>query len=159
MNSKKKESCLKILGYEKAFLWIGVAAMALLICGTSYASGGLSVSHALIGYTDNGPTVTLDFSLDIVNNGDVPLTDAEILIAPVGPANRVLEPLPSESSVYIGSIPASTGGILVDYTIESIFMLPENEISSFPLFWKIKYTDEAGQLQLILVESQPAASL
>lgn len=150
---------MKILGKEKTLLWIGVAAMVLLICGTSYASEGLSVSHALVGYTDNGPTVTLDFSLDITNSGTAALTDAEIIVSPADPANRMLEPLPSESSVYIGDIPASTGGILVDYTIESIFMLPEEEINSFPIFWEIRYTDEAGQLQLILVESQPAASL
>ncbi len=143
---------------RKSFLWIGIVGMILAISSTSYAAEPVSISHALVGYTDNGPTVTLDFSLDITNNGTVALTDAEISPAPIGAVNMLLEPLPEESPVYIGYIPASTAGISVDYTMQSIFILSEEKINSFPLFWEIKYTDETGQAQLIFVESQPATS-
>lgn len=140
------------------FLWIGIVGMILALSGVSYAAEPLTISHALVGYTDNGPTVTLDFSLDITNNGTTALTDAEIIVAPVGPANRLLKPIPSESRVYIGNIPASTAGISVNYTIESIFILPQEELNNLPLFWEIKYTDEAGQTKLIIVESRPATA-
>jgi len=144
---------------RKDLIWIGVVAtIALYLSSASYAEEPLSISHALVGYTCDGPTVTLDFSLDIENNGTVTLSDAEISIAPIGPADRLLEPIPEESPLYIGDIPAD-GNISIDYTIQSILVLSEEEIKDFPLFWEIEYTDETGQAQLILVESQPASTL
>jgi len=147
---------MKILAKEKALLRIGIVAVVLLLIGsTSYAALPLSVSHALVGYTSDGPTVTLDFSLDITNNGTAALTDGEISLVPIGPANRLLNPPPEQSPAYIGNIPASTGSILVNYTIQTTFILPEEEINSFPLVWEITYTDDAGKRQTMIVESQP----
>ena len=160
-NQKSKFLSLKRCSQfrRKGFLWIGVVAiMALSLSSASYAAEPISISHALVGYTSDGPTVTLDFSLDIVNKGTVALSDAEISIAPNGPADRLLEPLPEESPLYIGDIPAA-GNISVDYTIQSFLVLSEEEIKSFPLFWEIQYVDETGQTQLILVESQLASTL
>jgi hypothetical protein len=144
---------------RKDLLWLGVlAAVALSLSSTSYAAESISISHTLAGYTSDGPTVTLDFYLDIANNGTDTLSNAEISIAPISPKVRLLEPIPEQSSLLIGDIPAS-GAISVNYTIQCIFVLPEEEINSFPIFWEIQYTDITGQRQLILVESQPASTL
>lgn len=159
MSIKLKEKRFNHLRRE-GFLWIGMVCMILSLSSASYAVEPISISHTLFGYTEDGSIITLDFSLDITNNGDVALLDAEISTAPIGPmAHRLLEPIPGQSPVYIGYIPASHGSISVNYTVQSTLILPEEEINSFPICWEIKYIDETGQAQIMVVESQPASSL
>ena len=73
--------------------------------------------------------------------------------------DKRLEPIPEHFSVQIGDIPAFYENILVEYIIKSTFILPEEEFKNFPLFWEIKCTDDAGEVQLIMVESQPVSDL
>lgn len=144
---------------RKGFLWIGIVGMILSLSSASYAAEPVSISHSLVGYTEDDPTVTLALSLDITNNGTITLSDVELIAALIGPlADILLEPIPEESPVYIGDIPAS-GNISVDYTIQSVLVLSEEEIEDFPLFWELRYIDETGQAQIMVVESQPVSSL
>ena len=144
----------------KQFVLAVTVLAGLCILSLDAQAEPISISHELIGYTDDGPTITLDFYLDIVNSGDAEFLDAEISTAPIGPvADRLLEPMLGQSPVYIGYIPANSESILVDYTIQSTFILPEEEIKNLPIFWEIKYIDETGQAQMMFVESQPVSSL
>lgn len=143
----------------KSFLWLSIVGMLLYFSNAAYAANPVTISHQLVGYTENGPTLTLDFSLSITNNGNVALSNSEISITPLGHSDKLLEPLSEESSLYIGNIPASTANISLTYTLTSAHILPKEEFNNFPLFWTIKYTDEAGQTQSVVVESQPASLL
>jgi uncharacterized delta-60 repeat protein len=117
----------------------------------------VSISHSVSGDTIDGPTVILDFALEIVNNTTEVLYDAEITIAPMGPLNRPLGPILDESAVYIGDIPDS-GTISVGYTIESPNVMPEEAMSNLPVFWEIIYTDQTYQPQMIVVRGEAPLS-
>jgi hypothetical protein len=125
----------------------------LCLSVTSYGAEPISISHSVSGYTSDGPTITLELTLEIVNNTSAALSDAEITTAPMGPLNRLLGPILEQSAVYIGDIPAS-GTISVGYTIQSADVMPEEAMGHLPIFWEIRYTNETGQEQMIVVLSE-----
>jgi hypothetical protein len=132
-----------------------VVIVCVMLC-LSIASFGaelVSISHSLSGYTSDGPTATLDLTLQIVNNTTTVLSGAQITTAPMGPLDRLSGPTLDQAAMQIGDIPAS-GTISVDYTIESAHILPEEAIGHLPIFWEIIYTDETGQPQMMVVRSE-----
>ena len=153
------EGRLKKILKSKIFLWAGMGVMLLSSFNASRAADiegpALSITHNLCGYTNNGSTVTLDFTLNIINNSDTVFLDAEISDVLFGPqADR---PVPEQFPVYIGNVPPS-GNISVNCIIQSTFILPEDETKNFPILWEIRCMDETGHARFIVVESQPASS-
>lgn len=143
-----------------SFLWISLIVLALSMSNILYAQEPLTITHSLSSYTDNGPTITLVFALNITNNSDIPLIDATISVTPMGPIrDHLLIPTQENLKVSIGDIPAFYENITVTYTIQSALILPEEEINNFPLICEIEFTDETYQRYYFFAESKPRSIL
>ena len=60
---------------SKSFLLIGIVVMMLSISNALHAEDiiekPLSITHSLNSYTNDGPTITLEFTLNITNNSKI----------------------------------------------------------------------------------------
>jgi len=130
---------------------IAIAILCLSIA--SFGAEPVSISHSIASCTVDGPTATLNLTLEIVNNTTAVLSGAEITTAPMGPLEKRLGLIFEQAAMQIGDIPAA-GAISVDYTIESAYALAEEEIGHMPVFWELVYIDETGQQHMIIVRSE-----
>jgi hypothetical protein len=112
--------------------------VALSLSSASYAAESISICHVLVGYTNDSPTVTFNFYLDIANNGTVVLSDAKVSIAPIGIVDRILEPIPA------------SGAISANYTIQCIYYYPRKRLTIFLSSGKLNIQMKQGKLSLSL---------
>jgi uncharacterized delta-60 repeat protein len=130
---------------------IAIAILCLSIA--SFGAEPVSISHSITSCTVDGPTATLNLTLEIVNNTTTVLSGVKITTASMGPLEKRLGLIFKQAAMQVGDIPAE-GVISVDYTIESAYALSEDEIGHTPVFWEVGYIDETDQQQMIVVPSE-----
>jgi len=130
------------------------------ISGLVHAAEPPVLTHSVQGCTDNGSSLTLKLTLNITNDSDLVFSDTKISVMPVGHEKyKIFEPIPEQPSIYIGDIPSGCENLVVYCTIQSVFMPPEDAFENSLMLWEIEYIDEMNQVQVLVVESQPASDL
>ena len=132
----------------------GLLVMLAMNLAASFTHAGespLIVGHSLTGYSKGTTSVTLDYSLFIVNPGDTPLADLSLSLVP-------LPPLTAQGTTvsinYLG--PKQSAQLFMQ--VVSPALLDEERFSQRPLFWAGRYTDMEGKLVEFPVQSKPGGA-
>lgn len=134
---------------NKAFAGLFVIlAMILPVSSAGGAVSPVSVSHTLTGYSKGSATVTLDYSLHVVNAGDNPLTNLSLSQIPLFPFANGAPPVTVD---YL----APHQGFDVSFTVTTPILLGADRFTQTPLFWAGKCFDGEGKPLEFPVKSKP----
>lgn len=132
----------------------GFMVMLAMNLGAGFTHAGeprLVVGHSLTGYSKAASSVTLDYSLFIVNPGDTPLTDLSLSLVPLPPLTAQGTPA---SISYLG--PKQSAQLFIQ--VVSPGLLDEERFSQRPLFWAGRYIDMEGKQVEFPVQSKPGGA-
>ena len=111
----------------------------------------VSLSHTFTGYTQDTETVTLNYTLHVVNSGSGPLHNVTL-------SNVSLFIPADEVKLYLGDIGAFSA-LDVSFSLVSPLPLPMTvgEVAGLPLFWSGDGVDAGGNFIEFPAESQGGA--
>lgn len=123
-----------------------------LVAGFTHAGEPrLVVGHSLTGYSKGATSVTLDYSLYIVNPGDTPLADLSLSLVP-------LPPLTAQGTTVSVSYLGPQQSAQLFMQVVSPALLDEDRFSQRLLFWAGRYTDIEGKQVEFPVQSKPGGA-
>jgi hypothetical protein len=123
-----------------------------LFAGVTHAAGPkLALDHTLTGYSKGATTVTLDYSLHIVNPGDTPLANLSLSLVPLPPL------ISQRTTVNVGYL-GPHQSTYVSLQIVTPALLDADRFSRNPLSWAGKYLDVEGKQIEFPVQSKPGGA-
>ncbi len=136
---------------KRVFLQGIFFAVLLLPAGAVQAESPIYLSHTLTSFTAGADSVTLGFSLHVVNPSGAPLYNLTLSNVPL--TIITLE----EVSLPIGYIEAG-GSVDITFSVVTPMLLGQDDFSRQPLFWTGEYKDGGGNLIEFPAESLPASA-
>ena len=79
-----------------------VVVVILFLSTATFGAEPVSISHSITSCTVDGPTATLNLTLEIVNNTTTVLFGAEITTAPMGPLEKRLGLIFEQAATQVG---------------------------------------------------------
>ncbi len=135
---------------KRAFSTVIIFAVLLLPAGVVQAESPIYLSHTLTSFTAGAGSVTLGFSLHVVNPSGAPLYNLTLSKVPLTIVTL------KEVSLDIGYIEAG-GSLDITFSVVTPMLLGQDEFSRQPLFWAGEYKDGGGNLIKFPAESRPAS--
>ncbi len=132
----------------------GLFVLLAMLLPAASAWGGESrivVTHTLTGYNMGTNTVTVDYSLHVVNNGEAPVVNLSLSLVPMPPfvGNRTM--------VNVGYLGARQSAD-VPLRLVTRTVLSAERFSQQPLFLVGKYLDGEGNPAQFPVKSKPGGA-
>ncbi len=126
-------------------------AMLLPAVSAWGAESRVTVSHTLTGFNMGTNTVTVDYSLHVVNNGEAPVVNLSLSLVPLPPfvANRTIV-----NVGYLGTRQSAD----VSLQLVTRAILSADRFSQQPLFLVGKYLDGEGKPAQFPVKSKPGGA-
>lgn len=115
------------------------------------AESPVIVSHTLTGYNKGSTSITLDYSLHVVNLGETPLADLSLSLVPIPPL------VAKRTTVSVGYLGPHQSA---DVTLQIITpaLLDAERFSHTPLFLAGRYLDVEGKTAEFPAKSKPGGS-
>lgn len=114
------------------------SAFLLLFVGMAWADAPLLLSHTLKGSSKGPDSVTWNFALHVINNGDTPVRDLALSYVPLLVMAR------DEVNLNISEI-AGHGETDVPFELTVPVFVEEREVSTQPFHWAGNYLDDQGK--------------
>ncbi len=137
---------------NRSFAGLLVLLAILVPAGLAYgAESRFMVSHTLEGYNKGTATVTLDYSLHVMNNSDTPVIDLSLSLVPMPPF------ITNKTTVNVGYLGAHQSAD-VSLQLVTNTLLGADRFSQHHLFFVGKYIDGEGKPVEFPVKSKPGGA-
>lgn len=137
---------------KKSLTAILAALFVLVAAVAAFAERSpVLVTHTLTGYSRGATDVTLEYSLQVLNQENFPLTDLTLTLVPRLPL------VPSKSVVSVPTL-APSGSTAVTVKIVTPLLLSREGFARTSLQFGGKYTDVSGKTVEFPVRSMPGGT-
>jgi hypothetical protein len=137
---------------NRSFAGLLVLVAMLLPAGLAFgAESRVMVSHTMAGYNKGTATVTLDYSLHVMNNSDTPVVNLSLTLVPMPPF------ITNKTTVDVGYLGAHQSAD-VSLLLVTKTLLSADRFSQQPLFFVGKYLDGEGKTAEFPVKSKPGGA-